>query len=105
MLTCLPYLAFVGFGLHCLLTALIPSARKNDWRHWKLYVLVSFLPGFFDSFLERFGFVSFGLTKHRPTTVADFDEKAARSLYYVFATTFLLLGLGGLALVVYSRIS
>jgi hypothetical protein len=102
---CLPYLAFVGFGLHCLLTALIPSSSKKDWRHWKLYVLVNFLPGFFDSFLERFGFVSFGLTRHRLTPVADFNEKAAISLYYVFATTFLLLGIGGLALIVYRSIS
>lgn len=105
VLMCLAYLAFVGFGLNFLLTALFPSSRNNDWRRRKLYSLVNFLPGVFDSFLEQFGFVKLGIVKRRPNTGDLFDEKSAVTLYYIFAATFLLLGIGGLALMVLRSVS
>jgi len=105
LLMCLAYLAFMGFGLNFLLTALFPSSRKKDWRHRKLYRIVNFLPGVLDSFLEQFGFVNFGIVKRRPNTGDLFDEKSAVTLYYIFAATFLLLGIGGLALIVLRSVS
>jgi len=37
LIECLPFLAFVGFGLYLLLTALFPSWREKNWKHWKFY--------------------------------------------------------------------
>ena len=54
--------------------------------------------------MEHFGFVNFGMVKRRPTAGSGFDEKSAIFVYYVFAATFLLLGIGGLALIVYRTI-
>jgi hypothetical protein len=34
---CLPFLAFVGYGVYCLLTALVPSWREQNWKHWASY--------------------------------------------------------------------
>ena len=101
MLMCLPYLALVGFGLNFLLTASVSSWRGNDRRHWTLYNFVIFLPTVLDSFLGQFGLISPGLVKRNPTAESILAEKSDVWTYYVFAATFLFLGVGGLVLIVY----
>jgi hypothetical protein len=96
---CLPYLAFVGFGLNFLLTASVRSWRGNDREHWTLYNFVISLPTVFDSFLGQLGFIRPGLIKHKPTADSNFDEKSAIRIYYAFAATFLFLGVVGLVLI------
>jgi hypothetical protein len=104
MLSCLPYLAFVGFGLNFLLSAVSPSWRGKDQQQWKLYNLVNFLPAFLESFLGQIGFSRSGFI--RPTPIARIDsEKSAIALYFVFAATFLFLGIGGLVMVVYNSMA
>ena len=99
MLMCLPYLAFVGFGLNFLLTASVPSWRGKDRGHWTLYNFVVSLQTVLDSFLGQLGFIRPGLIKHRPIDDSNLDEKSAIRIYYVFAATFLFLGVGGLMLI------
>ena len=99
MLMSLPYLAYVGVGLHFLLTASVPSWRGNDPRRWTLYNFVIFVPTVFDSFLAQFGSIQHGLTKRRSTADPTLDEKSAVRIYYVFAAAFLVLGVGGLVLI------
>jgi hypothetical protein len=96
ILMCLPYLAFVGFGLNFLLTASVRSWRGKYREHWTLYNFVISLPPVFDSFLGQVGFIRPGLIKHKPTADSNFDEKSAIRIYYVFAATFLFLGVVGL---------
>ena len=105
MLMCLPYLAFVGFGLNFLLTASVSSWRGNDPRHWTLYNFVISLQTALDSFLGQLGFINPGLMKRKPIAESNLDEKSAISLYYVFAATFLSLGVGGLVLILYRTIA
>jgi hypothetical protein len=99
ILMCLPYFAFVGFGLNFLLTASVRSWRGNDREQWTLYNLVIFLPIVFDSFLGQLGFIRPGFIKHKPTADSNLDEKSAVRIYYVFAATFLFLGVVGLLLI------
>ena len=104
LLDCLPYLAFVGFGLNFLLAASISSWRGNDRKHWTLYNFVVFLPTAFDAFLGQLGFINSGLVKRKPIPESNLDEKSAIRIYYVFAATFLFLGIGGLILIVHRSI-
>jgi len=104
MLSCLPYLAFVGFGLNFLFNALSPSWRGKDQQQWKLYNLVTFVPAFLESLLEQIGFSRSGFIRHTRVAGIDSQEKSAIALYLVFAATFLFLGIGGLALIVYRSI-
>ena len=95
---CLPYLAFVGLGLNFLLTASVRSWRGNDRAHWTLYNFVISLPTVFDSFLGQLGFIRPGLIKHKPIAHSNLDEESAIGIYYVFAATFLFLGVLGIVL-------
>jgi hypothetical protein len=95
----LPYLAFIGFGLNFLLAASVRSWRGNEREHWTLYNFVISLPTVFDSFLGQVGFIRPGLIKHKPTSDSNLDEKSAIRIYYVFAATFLFLGVLGLVLI------
>jgi hypothetical protein len=98
LVKCLPCLAFVGLGLYFLLTALVPSGREKDWRHWKFYGLgESNRPTNPNSWLVQLGFVKL----RKPVAEGDFDEKSAVLLYYVFAALFLFIGIGGLILITY----
>ena len=101
---CLPYLAFVGFGLNFLLTASVPSWRGNDRGHWTLYNFVISLQTALDSFLGQLGFINPGLIKRKPIAESNLDEKSAILIYYVFAGTFLFLGVSGLVLILYRGI-
>ena len=105
MLMCLLYLAFVGLGLNCLLTALSSRWRGEKREQWRLYNFINFFPHFLDSFFGRLGIVRSGFIRPRPFARIDFDEKSAKAVYYVFAATFLILGIGGLVMLVYSKMA
>ena len=103
LMECLPFLAFVGFGLYFLLTALVPSWREQNWKHWASYDKYVDPNASLDlnSWLRQLGFAK----PLKPVTQGDFDEKSALLLYWVLAAVFLSMGIGGLILIVYLSVS
>jgi len=104
LIECLPFLAFVGFGLYLLLTALFPSWREKNWKHWKFYGIQygNFTQStYLNSLLQGLGFAK----QRKPVSEGDFDDKTALLLYYILGAIFLILGIGGLALIVYHNIT
>jgi len=97
---CLPLFAFVGFGLYFLLTAMVPTWREKGWKHWKAYgwnpPMISNRPMNANSWLVQLGFAK----PTKPIAEGDFDEKSALLFYYALGTVFLIIGIGGLALIV-----
>jgi len=100
MVECLPWLALVGLGLYFLLTALVPSWRDKNWKHWAFYGYGNFNQNP-NSWLVQLGFAK----PPKPVAQGDFDEKSAVLLYWVLAALFLLMGTGGLVLIVYRSIA
>jgi hypothetical protein len=103
LIECLPFLAFVGFGIYFLLTALVPSWREQNWKHWASYNEYvdpnsSLNPS---SWLRQLGFAK----PRKPIAEGECDEKSALLLYYVLAALFLFIGIGGLILIVYRSIT
>jgi len=96
MIECVPCLAFVGFGLNCLLTALVPSWREKNWRPWQHFGF-----GNPNAWLVQPGFAR----PRKPKAERDFDEKSAVLLYYLLAAFFLLFGISGLVAIVYHSVS
>src|SRR5438270_5907377 len=103
LIECLPFLAFVGYGVYCLLTALLPSWREQNWKHWASY----------DEYVDPDSSLNInpwvrqlGFAKLRkPIAEGDLEEKSAVSLYYLLAALFLLIGIGGLILIVHLSIA
>jgi hypothetical protein len=102
---CLPCFGFVGFGLYFLLTAMVPSWREKGWNHWKLYgsnrPMVSNRPMSANSWLVQLGFAK----PIKPIAEGEFDEKSAWLFYCALGTVFLIIGIGGVALIVYRNIT
>lgn len=104
LIECLPFLVFVGFGLYFLLTALFPSWREKNWKHWQFYGIRYgniTQRTYLNSLLEGPGFTK----RRKPIAEGDFDDNSALLLYYVLGAIFLVLGIGGLALIVYRNIT
>src|SRR5262249_51317779 len=99
MLECGPWLAFVGFGLSFLLTALVPPSRDRNWNLWNLYLLGDFQPTFLAPFFEQLRFI-----KRKPIAEEYLDEESAVRLTYIVAAIFLFSGIGGLVLIVHRSI-
>jgi hypothetical protein len=95
---CLPCFGFVGFGLNLLLTALVPSWREKGWTHWKFYNTDE--PRRPNSWLVQLGFAK----PTKPIAEGNFSEKSAVLFYCGLGVLFLVIGLGGLAIIVYQNI-
>lgn len=101
MLECLPWLGFVGAGLYCLLTALVPAWRDQNWNRLRFHGFAHFN----HASNPNPWLVQLGLDwQRKPAFKADFDEKSAVFVYYALAAFFLLIGIGGLILIVYRSI-
>src|SRR5262249_54173034 len=94
---CLPFFFFTGIGLYCLLTAMVPSWREKNWRHWTIYQ-----PG--NGLINpNWWLVQMGFSK--PSGEGDFNERTALLVYYGFAAVFSFIGIGGIILTVYRSIA
>ena len=96
---CLPFFAFVGFGLNSLLIALVPSWREKGWTHWRFYDAEN--PHTESSWLVQLGFAK----PTKPIAEGDFGEKTGVLFYSVLGIFLLIIGLGGLVYIVYQSIS
>lgn len=87
---CLPGLFFLGFGIDFFLTALVPSHRRKNWRHWKYFGFEN-RSGFYgeNPLLQALGFFQMP----RPDREGDWDVKTAVRLYLGMGICFSLIGI------------
>jgi|SRR5579864_1343361 len=87
---CLPGLIFMGFGIDFFLTALVPSWRRKNWRHWKYFGFGN-RGGFYgeNAMLQLLSFFQ----GPRPDREGDWDVKTAVRLYLGMGLCFSLIGI------------
>jgi hypothetical protein len=94
---CVPGFAFAGFGLHFLLTALVPSWRGKEWRHWKYFGPANAdFPYNDNSWLVQLGFVKLP----KPDKEGDWDVDTAVRIYLALGVLFSLIGIAEIIIVV-----
>jgi hypothetical protein len=85
---CLPFFALIGVGLYLLLTALVPSWREPDWKHWKIFAGEDNSR----SLLVQLGFVKL----NKPIKEGDFSDKTAIRLFTIVGFLLVLIGIAGI---------
>jgi len=87
---CLPGLLFLGFGIDFFLTALVPSHRRKNWRHWKYFGFEN-RGGFYG---ENFMLRALGFFQTPwPEKEGDWDVKTAVRLYLAIGICFSMIGI------------
>jgi hypothetical protein len=97
LVECAPGLAFAGFGLHFLLTALVPSWREKGWRHWRYFGPANPGSSYNDnSWLVQLGFVR----RLMPDAEGDWDVDTAVRIYLALGVLFSLIGIAEIIIAV-----